>query len=44
MYTLIAEAMAEAGLLKVDTYCYINQNTVAQHIATSHIIDLCLAA
>ena len=36
--------MAEAGLQELETYVSRHQNTVAQYIATTTIIDLCLAA
>ena len=41
---LLAEAMRESGLKEVETYIYSLQNTVANFIATSTIVDLCLEA
>ena len=35
--------MEERGLQEVDTYVYRRQNTVAQLIATTLIMDLCVA-
>ena len=36
--------MAEAGLQELETYVSHHHNTLAQYIATTTIIDLCLAA
>ena len=36
------DAMAEAGLQELENYVSRNQNTVAQYIATTTIIYLCL--
>ena len=36
--------MVDPGLQEVDTYVSRLQNTVAKYIATSPIMDLCLAA
>ena len=36
------DAMVEAGLQQVETYVSCHQNTVAQYIATSPIMDLCM--
>ena len=42
VYPLLEDAMAEAGLLEVDTYLYHLQNIVLHFIATRPIMDLCL--
>ena len=44
VYPPLEDAMAETGLQEVDTYVSRHQNTVAQFIATSTIMYLCLAA
>ena len=36
--------ISEAGLQEVETYVSRRHNTVAQHIATRLIMDLCMAA
>ena len=36
--------MVKAGLLEVETYVSLHQNTVAKFIATRYIMDLCMAA
>ena len=44
VYLLLEDAIAEAGLMEVDTYVSRLQNTVAQFIANRTIMDLCLEA
>ena len=44
VYPPLEDAIAEAGLLEVDTYVSRHQNTVTQFIGTRHIMELCLAA
>ena len=39
----LEDAMVEAGLQEVETYVSRCQNTVAQYIATSPIMDMCLS-
>ena len=43
VYHPLEDAMVEAELQEVETYVSCRQNTVAQHIATRLIADLCLA-
>ena len=43
-YPPIEDAMLEVGLQDLETYVFRHQNKVAQHIATTTIIDLCLAS
>ena len=43
-YPSLEEEMEESGLKDMETYISRRQNTVAQFIATSPIMDLCLAA
>ena len=40
VYTTLTEAMEEMGLQEVETYVSRSQNTVAQFIATSPIVEL----
>ena len=42
VYPLMEDVMAEAGLQELETYASCHQNKVAQYIATTTIIDLCL--
>ena len=44
VYPPMEDAMAEVGLQELETYVSCHQNTVAQYIATTTIIDLCLGA
>ena len=43
MYTLLEEAMEEAGLQEVETYVSQPQNKVVQFIVTRTIMGLCIA-
>ena len=43
-YLHLEAAMAEEGLEEVETYVLFHQNTIAQHIATRPILELCLEA
>ena len=43
VYPPLEDEMMEAGLLEVETYVSLLQNTVTQFIATRPIMDLCLA-
>ena len=43
IYPQLEDIMVETGLRDVKTYIYHHQNTVAQFIATSLIIYLCMA-
>ena len=44
IYSLLEDAMKEAGLKEVEIYLSLFQNTTAQFIATRPIMDLCMAA
>ena len=43
VHTPLEDAMAEEGLLEMETYVSPHQNAFAQFIVTSPIMDLCLA-
>ena len=43
LYLLMEEAMAEAGLREVEFYISHHQNKVTQYMATTPIMNLCLA-
>ena len=42
VYPLLEDALEEAGLQEVETYISRHQNTVAQFIVTSPIMELCM--
>ena len=44
MHPPIGAALETAGMDEIGVYIDRHQNTVAQYIATSTIMDLCLAA
>ena len=44
IYPLLEDSIVYVGLQEPETYVYLQQNTVAQCIATKPIMDLCLAA